>query len=621
MKFSFRTKLVLAITLTVSLSVALVALLVQSSIQKSFERLENERTNALVDRFGTEFDRRGQDIARHVEAVADSESVLKMALSAGQPQPDFSPFVNEAQALAAAQQLDLLEVLAQDGTIISSAHWPARFGYKEAWVTERGAGGSKPFLKSEEFAEGSVLAIVSARPIKVRDATIYVVGGQRLDRRFFQTILPPYGLRPLLYRFDDSAFSQAKFVPLADPLESGLVKRVVAPEQAFTGKIAPFIEKIRSAHRTAPGTKLQQIIEWTDNPEDAEMLYASPLIGRNNELLGALIVGAGRKEPTRVARHIRNTALGVGAAGILMGFLLSSWIAARVTRPIEELAIAAAEVGEGRWDIEVKSSSSDEIGQLAAAFNSMTHELVLQREQLVQSERVAAWRELARRLAHELKNPLFPLQITVENLLRARESSPEQFDEVFVESTTTLLAELANLKTIVGRFSDFSKMPAPQFQPVDGNELVKQVVQLFQAQFTKPGSPRIETSFSLSSSLPIVQADPVLLRRVIENLVLNALDAMPSGGMLTFRTTYLESENRIALEITDTGAGLTPEECDRLFTPYYTTKQYGTGLGLAIVQSVISDHGGRVSVKSEKNRGTTFRVELAVEGKAASAQA
>jgi two-component system nitrogen regulation sensor histidine kinase NtrY len=621
MRFSFRTKLLLVITLTVSVSVALVAFLVQSNIRKSFERLDDERTNALVNQFGAEFDRRGQQIAQRVEAVANSESVLKIGLNANQAQPDFSTFVNEAQALAAAQQLDLLEILSQDGTIISSAHWPARFGYKESWITERGAAVWKPFLKREEFPEGFALAIVAARPVKIRDATIYVVGGQRLDWKFFQSVMPPYGLRPMLYRFDEAAFSSSNFVSLSDPSEAGLVRKTAPPEQHSSAKIAPFIEKTRDAYRTSLSARLQQTIEWTDDPEDAEMLHASPLVGRNNELLGALIVGSARREPIRVIRHIGNVALSVGAAGILLGLLLSSWIAARVTRPIEELALAAAEVGEGRWDTEVKSSSTDEIGQLADAFNRMTRELVLQREQLVQSERVAAWRELARRLAHELKNPLFPLQITVENLLRARESSPEQFDEVFLESTTTLLAELANLKTIIGRFSDFSKMPAPLFQPVNVNEIMGEVVQLFQAQFTRAGGPQVETSLLLSNSLPMVQADPVLLRRVIENLVLNALDAMPTGGTLTFRTAYIESEDRVGLEISDTGAGLTPEECERLFTPYYTTKQYGTGLGLAIVQSVVSDHGGRITVKSERNVGTTFRVELAVQAKTASAEA
>ncbi len=129
-----------------------------------------------------------------------------------------------------------------------------------------------------------------------------------------------------------------------------------------------------------------------------------------------------------------------------MGLILSLWAASHVTRPVEQLAVAASDVAAGNWDTHVDVRSRDEIGQLADAFNQMTSHLVEQRDRLVQTERVAAWRELARRLAHELKNPLFPLQITIENLLRAREHSPEQFDEVFRESTTTLLSELANLR-------------------------------------------------------------------------------------------------------------------------------------------------------------------------------
>jgi len=112
--------------------------------------------------------------------------------------------------------------------------------------------------------------------------------------------------------------------------------------------------------------------------------------------------------------------------------------------------------------------------------------------------------------------------------------------------------------------------------------------------------------------VPQVSADPILLRRVIENLVLNAIDAMPQGGELTFRT-MTNSDDRFAIfELADTGAGLTAEECERLFTPYYTTKQHGTGLGLAIAQSVISDHHGRITVSSKKEQGTTFHVELPV---------
>jgi two-component system, NtrC family, nitrogen regulation sensor histidine kinase NtrY len=145
----------------------------------------------------------------------------------------------------------------------------------------------------------------------------------------------------------------------------------------------------------------------------------------------------------------------------------------------------------------------------------MTHELVEQRDRLVQAERVAAWRELARRLAHELKNPLFPLQITVENMQRARESYPEQFDEVFREGTSTLLAELANLKQIIGRFSDFAKMPAPEMQPVNLNDLVTETMRLFEAQLAKAG---ISASVQLDPALRPVRVDGEQMTRVLRNL-------------------------------------------------------------------------------------------------------
>jgi nitrogen fixation/metabolism regulation signal transduction histidine kinase len=235
----------------------------------------------------------------------------------------------------------------------------------------------------------------------------------------------------------------------------------------------------------------------------------------------------------------------------------------------------------------------------------MTAELTAQRERLLQAERVAAWRELARRLAHELKNPLFPLQITVENMQRARERYPEQFDEVFREGTATLLAELAQLKQIIARFSDFAKMPTPEMQPVDLNALAAETVKFFEPQLAQA---RVSAATRLDPNLRTVPADPEQMSRVLRNLVLNAIDAMPDGGTLTIRTAA--TEGGALLEISDTGQGLTPEECERLFTPYYTTKTHGTGLGLAIVQSVISDHHGRVSVNSEKGKGATFRIEL-----------
>src|SRR6185437_14697286 len=286
--------------------------------------------------------------------------------------------------------------------------------------------------------------------------------------------------------------------------------------------------------------------------------------------------------------------------------IFSLWIAARVSRPVEELARAAEEVAGGNWDARVPERGNDEVGVLARSFNHMTEQLENQREMLVQSERVAAWRELARRLAHELKNPLFPLQLTVENLSRARQLPAAEFDEVFNESTQTLSMEIGNLKKIIGRFSDFSKMPKPELERIDAKDVIERVRSLYAAQSDQ--GPRIEVVAKIEKAPMPLMVDPELLHRALSNLVLNAKDAMPEGGTVTLSAQNRESNVEIC--VSDTGQGLTPEECERLFTPYYTTKQHGTGLGLAIVQSVVADHAGTIAVESREGHGATFVITL-----------
>jgi nitrogen fixation/metabolism regulation signal transduction histidine kinase len=328
------------------------------------------------------------------------------------------------------------------------------------------------------------------------------------------------------------------------------------------------------------------------------------LAGDHDQVLGVLLVASSRQVYAELRSQIRSAALLAASAGLILAILLSSWAATRVTRPVEALARAAREVALGNWNATVRVKTQDEIGELAESFNRMTRDLLAQRERLVQAERVAAWRELARRLAHELKNPLFPLQLTVENLLKAREHGQHQFDETFHESAATLLSEISNLKNIIGKFSDFSKMPQPHFESVEVRELCESVIKLHQAQLMKAG---VSCNLEVSASKAIA-ADPELLHRALSNLILNAIDAMPTGGSLTMRAK--EQADSIRLEIADTGSGLAPEESAQLFTPYYTSKPHGTGLGLAIVQSIVSDHGGRISAVSKPGGGTTFIIEL-----------
>ncbi len=582
---SFRTRLLISFSVAVILTAGLVVWIVSSATRRAFEERDNQRTAALVALFRREVARRGDEVVQRVEALAAAEGTLRMAIDLSRPDADPAPYVNEAGTLAAAHGLDLLELISYDGTIVSSAEWPARFGYQADWVVRAADWNSRgAFFEAVELPDDTALALVAVRVVNAGDRNLYLVGGYRLDRQFLASLPLPAGMRALLYR----NFPPAQTIADA----SGPVANAAA--------LQPLIDRVR-AH-------LRDEVETVDWPDGPETLQAMPLMGRDNNLLGVLLVGSSRRDLAALVRGIRRTGGLAAGIGILLGAALSFWAARRITRPVERLAAGAREVASGNWNARVEVASRDEIGELARAFNSMTLQLVEQRDRLVQTERVAAWRELARRLAHELKNPLFPLQITIENLQRAKEQAPDQFDEVFRESTETLLAELANLKKIIGRFSDFAKMPPPQLERVDVNELVRQTMRLFEAQFKAGGRAPIEVRIECAEDAGWVEADPEQLGRALQNLALNAIDAMPGGGTLRIRTA--RRDGTVELEISDTGQGLTKEECERLFTPYYTTKQHGTGLGLAIVQSVVADHKGRISVESEPGRGATFRIEL-----------
>ena len=598
---TFRRKLLAVFALTVFLSVATVGWLVSTLSRRAFERAEDERTSALVTQFRHEFNRQGEEVSRRVEAIAASEPVTRMGLAMNNRAPDSAAYFDAAKSTAENYQLDFLEFVDSQGTIISSAQWPAKFGYPEpAFASLSSTAEKSAFLKQEELQDNRALGLFAVRAIHVGEHPVYVIGGRRVDKDFLSALDLPAGMRVLLYlTHGDHSGSES----LINPSRSAETPETNRPAD----KIASLIEAIRQNNQETTA-----IVHWSSDRADDELFHAIPLQGTSNAspkpLLGILLVGNSRRSYVELERHIRTTALLVGGSGILLAILLSSWAAARVTRPVEQLAGAAQEVAAGNWNARVEISGNDELAELAESFNHMTRELLTQKERLVQAERVAAWRELARRLAHELKNPLFPLQLTVENLVRARQQGSEQFEEIFRESSATLLAEISNLKTIISRFNEFSRMPQPQLQLVQMNDVIRGVLLLFQAQLESPGRGQISCDLQLDQRLEPIPADPELWHRAISNLVLNAMEAMPEGGRLSLRTRG--NKDNICVEVSDTGAGLTAEECNRIFTPYYTSKEHGTGLGLAIVQSVVSDHGGTIGVHSEPGRGTTFVIEL-----------
>ncbi len=211
---------------------------------------------------------------------------------------------------------------------------------------------------------------------------------------------------------------------------------------------------------------------------------------------------------------------------------------------------------------------------------------------------------VARRLAHELKNPLFPIQLSVETLRRAHaQPGATSFDSLFRESSATILEELRSLRRVVDDFSQFARMPAPRLAPARLDDVVHQVLTLYRSQ-----AEAVDFVVDLDDALEPLNVDVSLVSRALGNLVKNALEAMPAGGRLTLRTR--RTAQGAALEVEDTGTGLSDDQRARLFTPYFSTKPGGTGLGLAIVQGIVSDHGGRIEVASAPGAGARFTIVL-----------
>jgi two-component system, NtrC family, nitrogen regulation sensor histidine kinase NtrY len=224
---------------------------------------------------------------------------------------------------------------------------------------------------------------------------------------------------------------------------------------------------------------------------------------------------------------------------------------------------------------------------------------------LIRTQKVAAWREVARRLAHEIKNPLTPIQLSAERLRRNFAGGPTGAQALVDECTGTIIGEVESLKGLVDEFSQFARMPAPRTVPTDLHRLILDTLALYHGLFA---DVRIGQAFD--ADVPLVRLDPEQIRRVIINLVDNAVEAMERSGQIVVETARDATNNVVRVVVADDGPGIPQAEREKLFLPYYSTKRRGSGLGLAIVRRIIAEHGGSIDVGDNHPRGTRFTIEL-----------
>ena len=296
-------------------------------------------------------------------------------------------------------------------------------------------------------------------------------------------------------------------------------------------------------------------------------------------------------------------AFGLSAGLALIAAML---LARSLGRPISDLAREAQKVASGEAK-PIRVAGSDEIAELVRAFDKMIEDLGSTRRRLAATTRVAAWREVARRVAHEVKNPLAPIRTAVETLRRLRARDDPAFDEYFDEATRTVLDEVHRISNIVTEFTRFARLPPPKPKPVDLVELARSVVKLHEAG----GAVRLEAREAKLEAK--VDRDQIV--QVLTNLVQNAQDAIKgrADGEVTVVVARDGAEHASVL-VRDNGPGIAPEIAQRLFEPYATNKPQGTGLGLAIAQRIAMEHQGELSHAARPSGGAEFRLLLPLEG-------
>ncbi len=290
---------------------------------------------------------------------------------------------------------------------------------------------------------------------------------------------------------------------------------------------------------------------------------------------------------------------------VLVSFLLSD----EIIRPLVNLEEATRRVAEGDFSFRILTRSNDDVGMLVQSFNRMISELDRSRKKMIQTEKIAAWQEIAQRLAHEIKNPLTPIRLSAERLRRKYRDlrdDPEQFARVLERSVDNILREVNGLNELLGEFSSFSRMPAPQPAPVKIRGLVAEVA----GSYSGDGTAVVRYD-DVDAELE-VPVDAAQMKQVLANLFKNAIEAAGGEVTIVVRSDLVKRGNSryCRLQIRDNGPGIDEADQAEIFNPYYTTKRHGTGLGLAIVERIVFDHQGQIWFESVVGTGTTFFIDL-----------
>jgi nitrogen fixation/metabolism regulation signal transduction histidine kinase len=295
---------------------------------------------------------------------------------------------------------------------------------------------------------------------------------------------------------------------------------------------------------------------------------------------------------------------------VIIAFSLSEM----VTLPIVSLADATRRVAEGDFSIRILARPGDELGHLISSFNAMVSELENSRIALLRTEKINVWQDIAQRLAHEIKNPLTPIKLSAERILRRLKTDPSGLEEILEPSMMAIVQEVDGLSTLLTEFRTFARLPLPSLERSKLRKIIEDAAAVYQTSY-----PEIVFNYETVDPELTLEVDRRHISQVLSNLIVNAVDAMEGHGILEFRAELVKKRDSryCRLSVRDNGKGIPEEDRALIFNPYFTTKETGTGLGLSIVERIVNDHGGTIWLDSAPGVGTSFYIDLPIDRNAA----
>ena len=564
---SLRSRFILG-SAVVALVPLVVAMTVMSQrIQATVRAQATERLEAALGMLQVQLRADGARTADKLEILGRDPLLKRLYLVQPAGVRDLSDYLAEKRFLLG---LDFLQIADTSGTVIADAATSVAAVTQpdRGWSGIAAARPREPGGVSVERLEGVPALAVGARaPIRYQNAIVGMVrGGVVIDSLFLARLKQTRGVDLALR----DAEGRLVAATVAGMSEAGLPLR---------GDTTP----VRVSGRSY----------WSRS------FSLESVPGPGATISG--LVSTAAADQTIAALRVTSAFLGLLGLGIAIAL---GWVWSRqVTRPVEQLARFSERIAQGHWDEPLTLHSVRELETLVSALDRMRADLATYRDRLVASERQAAWSQMARLVAHEIKNPLTPIAVSVADLKRSFELDRSDFPEILDQAARTITEQVESLKRILQEFTDFARLPGPRFEPCRLSSLWADLSTLYGGDIAAG-----RLSMTAVAQDAVFSADPGQLRQALVNLIKNGLEAVDLDGRV--EVSARADEAAVEFIVADSGPALSAQQKASLFTPYFTTKPHGSGLGLTIVERIVGEHRGTITVESEAGRGTRFRLRI-----------